>query len=262
MVKWCKHTTQHFYGERITEPCAGCLKEFTYIVRTVCKRYCSTKCMRFGWQRDHGPVKKKRTGSCIRGCGRIGYAARSGKCTACYTYELRHPGLLGPATVSCAYYDKLGYIYERGYWDHPLSARKGIILQHRRIAYAKYGAGPQQCFWCGISIRWSKSGKAVLDVDACTVDHLNEDRSDNREDNLVLSCTRCNISRGRMRPFIRSLLPERIDFLVKLINTTMRSNTFDYANPITRRNGFSRQLPREVRKTKETLVLDEQVDAG
>ncbi|MEV4934130.1 HNH endonuclease signature motif containing protein [Sphingobium sp. LSP13-1-1.1] len=69
--------------------------------------------------------------------------------------------------------------------EHPLAMSNGLVLEHRRVAYNKYGAGTQTCNWCNVELEWS----------AVEVDHLDWTRTNNRSDNLVTSCQKCNLGR-------------------------------------------------------------------
>lgn len=72
---------------------------------------------------------------------------------------------------------------------HPLSQR-GRLGEHRMVLYDKIGPGPHKCHWCGKELEWG----GILGIVA---DHLNEDRSDNRPENLAPSCHSCNANRGK-----------------------------------------------------------------
>ena len=82
--------------------------------------------------------------------------------------------------------------------QHPLAQQNGWLGEHRAIAYEKYGPGPHPCHWCGVVQDW-------LDL---VVDHLNEQKADNRPENLVAACNPCNRMRGGMIPFIKRMLPD------------------------------------------------------
>lgn len=89
--------------------------------------------------------------------------------------------------------------------DHPNTSRSnGWAYEHRIVAYEKYGEGPHPCHWCG----------NVLDWKSLVVDHLNDKKHDNRKDNLVVACTKCNRLRGSMIPFIKGLQPHRVQELI------------------------------------------------
>ena len=69
---------------------------------------------------------------------------------------------------------------------HPLS-RQGRGYEHRIVAY---DAGiDMHCFSCAKLMTWEN----------CHVDHINEVKTDNRIDNLRISCFACNIERSRER---------------------------------------------------------------
>ncbi len=70
--------------------------------------------------------------------------------------------------------------------DHPLRRVSNRVYEHRIIYHAQHGDGPFTCHWCGCSVTW----------DDMHVDHLNDHTDDNRPDNLVASCARCNQKRG------------------------------------------------------------------
>lgn len=71
--------------------------------------------------------------------------------------------------------------------DHPLAEKGRRVYRHRVVYYDSYGEGPFKCHWCGIGVTWSNMH----------VDHLNDNKKDNRVGNLVASCPVCNQSRGQ-----------------------------------------------------------------
>lgn len=73
--------------------------------------------------------------------------------------------------------------------DHPLMRGRpsgSRVYQHRIVFHDAHGGGSHECNWCGVSV----------DFPDMHVDHLNAIRSDNRIENLVASCPRCNMDRG------------------------------------------------------------------
>lgn len=88
---------------------------------------------------------------------------------------------------------------------HPLSHRSGWCAEHRAVAYDKHGGICPPCGWCGKALAWSSS----------VVDHLNESKSDNRPDNLLVSCNNCNRARGAMLPFLRGLSAESFELFLR-----------------------------------------------
>ena len=87
-----------------------------------------------------------------------------------------------------------GYVEEYNP-DHLLTRQTGWVLQHRSVLYDACGSSDQPCYWCGHCIPW-KTGNWKTSVN---VDHLNEDRTDNRLTNLVPSCWWCNVNRSWSR---------------------------------------------------------------
>lgn len=74
--------------------------------------------------------------------------------------------------------------------DHPLVPPKshGWLNEHRVVLYDAIGSGSHACQWCEKTVVWGES---------LVVDHLNWDKLDNRRENLVPSCNRCNLNRRR-----------------------------------------------------------------
>lgn len=70
---------------------------------------------------------------------------------------------------------------------HPVAHADGRVRIHRANLYDALGPGPHPCHWCGKEVAWDGVGAQLL-----VADHVNEDTWDNRLENLVASCTRCN----------------------------------------------------------------------
>lgn len=72
---------------------------------------------------------------------------------------------------------------------HPLVARlkKPYEYEHRIVYYDAHGEGPFPCFWCSKEVTW----------DTLHIDHLDDEKKNNRPDNLVASCPVCNQARGK-----------------------------------------------------------------
>lgn len=60
-----------------------------------------------------------------------------------------------------------------------------IVGAHRLVLFNKIGPGEHSCAGCGCPLSWED--------DTLCVNHLNEDKLDNRPDNLVPMCRECNI---------------------------------------------------------------------
>lgn len=88
---------------------------------------------------------------------------------------------------------------------HPLATTNKSVAEHRVVMYEKFDGECPACYWCGMALSWKTA----------VVDHLNENKSDNRSENLVVSCNKCNFARGAMIPFMRRVLPDRIPELIE-----------------------------------------------
>lgn len=75
---------------------------------------------------------------------------------------------------------------------HPLAMKNGRVYEHRFVLYNEIGEGPHACYWCETEVDWLPKG----DPRELHPDHLNGDGGDNRPENLVPSCRRCNVLRG------------------------------------------------------------------
>jgi hypothetical protein len=84
--------------------------------------------------------------------------------------------------------------------SHPLAKKGGYIYKHEEVLYARIGAGPHPCHWCGQLVNWKQTKRRKMVGVLCT-DHLNGVETDNRDSNLVPSCFRCNISRAHPQNF-------------------------------------------------------------
>jgi hypothetical protein len=92
------------------------------------------------------------------------------------------------------------YISDQGYRvvscrGHSLADKSGRVYEHRLVLFGAIGEGPHSCHWCGRKINWKRSEG----VSRLVVDHLNDERCDNRLENLVPSCVYCNSERS-LRP--------------------------------------------------------------
>lgn len=79
--------------------------------------------------------------------------------------------------------------------DHPLATRIGRVFEHRKVLYAKIGPGEHPCHWCSKPVSWDRkenAGEFTL-----ITDHLDEDTLNNAPENLVPSCWKCNVGRGK-----------------------------------------------------------------
>lgn len=76
--------------------------------------------------------------------------------------------------------------------DHPLAFKGGLVYEHRMVLFDAIGYGPHACHWCGTEVDWKPKGEEG----ELHPDHLNGYGDDNRLENLVPACRRCNTTRG------------------------------------------------------------------
>lgn len=79
---------------------------------------------------------------------------------------------------------------------HPLAGSNGKAYEHRVILFDSIGAGVHSCHWCGTQLEWLLPKGSARNL---LVDHVNEDKGDNRITNLVPCCGSCNSARSMAR---------------------------------------------------------------
>ena len=101
------------------------------------------------------------------------------------------------------YTDKsTGYVVYFGF-NHPAANKSGVTRYHRIVLWDKLNGQNAYCHWgCGTFLYWEKSYPEHKD--ALVTDHLNGIRDDNRPENLVPCCNKCNgtVSRASRKEFI------------------------------------------------------------
>lgn len=170
-----------------------------------CERPARAKGMcKLHWRRfmTHGSVdaptrsrKSDRPPCRLDGCEKRGRSPYEDICSMHYHREYRHGD--GDRTA----WDvrtKDGSVYRRvKIPGHPLARKNGDVWEHRVVLYNKVGPGPQLCHHCDRRILWFVADPQKNDPRLIQVDHLNNNRSDNRPDNLVPCCHRCNTRRAQ-----------------------------------------------------------------
>jgi hypothetical protein len=204
--------------------CAECDVDFTYKWIRAEHKYCSARCCEKARRGRHlARTKKMRAAPpsgvkcATEGCAEsVMYYRGLGLCNPCYTYTKKSRYSLfqrvGRVTRPLS-----GSITTNGYRmvyepSHPLSNRKGLLLEHRKVAYAASSGVCPPCFWCDVPIDWEDA----------SVDHLNEQKLDNSPANLVVTCTPCNRYRGATLPFLRRIRPDAFDTFCALAKKQLR----------------------------------------
>ena len=142
-------------------------------------------------------------------CGAVAVRRGHGLCEACY-YQLRRTGSVDRMPVKTVIYGTAGYLRLLAP-GHPLAQRDHRVLEHRKVLYDSLGPGPHPCYWCGAMLTWHQRPRCD---DAIVVDHLNEVKTDNRFENLVISCNRCNRARGSAAVILSRISPDRFEQLI------------------------------------------------
>lgn len=170
----------------ITRSCKQCGAEFTFSTkgRGLARLHCSPSCAGLS-ERSARAAKCSDLNCCVSGCDRPVYRAKQKLC-AMHDSRLRRTGSVDGRQVRETVGHTGGYLQS---WapGHPLARSSKRVYQHRVVYYAHHGDGPFACFHCGVEVTW----------DDLNIDHLNDDRADNRIDNLVASCPPCNRIRGQ-----------------------------------------------------------------
>lgn len=191
--------------------CVTCNQPFSYRVgKGTDRKHCSAACRETSKAQKRLALRQNASVPCRSvGCsGKVVFRIDAGLCERCYCH-IRRTGQSwtdpGPRTYKRTMRPD-GYVVVRTP-GHPLARADGALSEHRRVAYDVRAGVCEPCYWCRTPLSW----------DDAVIDHLNENRSDNRPENLVVSCNDCNRARGSMLPFFRTLQPERFDELMALM---------------------------------------------
>lgn len=171
--------------ERICLECEG---QFQYETgRGADRVYCTEQCRRSASRRSEASAV--RPVCSVPDCTS---AVRSGRSTFCevHYYRIRRTGSHASPEHKGRSIQPSGYVVAR-VKSHPLetAGQKGRIYEHRKVYFDAYGSGPFECHVCRKQLTWS-----TLDID-----HLNDDKSDNRLANLAPACPPAIQEEGNIR---------------------------------------------------------------
>ena len=133
---------------------------------------------------------------CVDGCENDAMYVSAALCQKHYFRKMRN------GTTELVRKRKYRYTTSNGYQKiyephHDLADANGYVYEHRKVLYDKIGPGNCLCEMCGDEWSWEW-------IRVSHVDHINEDRSDNRPENLRPLCTGCNTKRGMKEQHTRS----------------------------------------------------------
>lgn len=162
--------------------------------------YCHTHAARWRRTGDPGPAQIKgdrEPGPCMaEGCDLLPPTPRGRYCML-HGRRLRQHGELDLDIRSALPAKNRAPLYVTAYMpDHPTAGQNGRAYVHRAVLYDAIGPGEHRCHWCARLVDWDLHRPHPF---ALVVDHLNDDPTDNRIENLVPACNRCNITRGVQR---------------------------------------------------------------
>jgi hypothetical protein len=88
-----------------------------------------------------------------------------------------------------------GYVLVR-YPNHPLVTKKGLVYEHRKVIYDRYGDNLPPCEKCGADTDWHTRKTHI--------DHIDCNKSNNSPENLRVLCNSCNVKRSTKSKRIRT----------------------------------------------------------
>lgn len=203
-----------------TKTCAQCSKSFSYNIKSGADRvYCSADCIRRAGAESRAQKRQLATKPCSTPecSGTVVFRHSAGLCEACYLFAWKTGRARDPKRKPYQLRD-----VKRGRGNnyrvlrvpgHPLANKSGDVYHHRLVAYSARAGICGACYWCAIPLDW----------DLAKIDHLNDDKSDNRPENLVTACNNCNRWRGSLATFLERLEPGRIEEVIALCRAHVRA---------------------------------------
>jgi len=120
----------------------------------------------------------------ISGCLKRSRNKSGGPCEMHY-YRKRRTGSYDAPKYKHRTVTSHGYVVVTD-WGHPLASKKtGWVYEHRKVLFDSVAGRCPNCDLCGRDLQWS----------SCHADHINENKQDNRIENIRALCVRCNTHR-------------------------------------------------------------------
>lgn len=131
----------------------------------------------------------------VNGCERDSMYVKDNVCQKHYFRFMRNGTYDTVQKRNYRYSNPKGYqlIYEP---DHILSQKNGYVYEHRLVMYSVFGDDLPNCSMCGKACNW--------DLYTTHIDHVDEDVTNNKPENLRPLCNACNTGRGKGDFHLRS----------------------------------------------------------
>lgn len=72
--------------------------------------------------------------------------------------------------------------------SHPLAMKNGLVYEHRKVVFDRFGEAIPPCEKCGKHVTWKTAH----------IDHIDEVITNNSPENLRVLCRACNVMRSRV----------------------------------------------------------------
>ena len=139
-----------------TKICSTCGKLFSYEIGKGKDRiYCGDRsCYNLRKIKQREERNKKYPKCSTSWCNKPATRVKYGLCENCY-YRIKRTGKIEKRKPKYKYITADGYI-KLYYPKHVLADKCGYVYEHRKVLFDLYGNGQQNCFWCGIELKWKR----------------------------------------------------------------------------------------------------------
>lgn len=193
---------------RVEVACTNCGTVFSYMHKTGLKRkHCSSACRNSLRKKLAAARAEKKVECSVDGCKGLAVRVSSGLCEKHYARQRRGQPL-ADKIPSYLYKTKAGYLV-RLMPGHALAMADGRVHEHRAVSYEKHNGKCPNCFWCGEALEWKTA----------VIDHLDENKKNNAESNLLVSCNPCNRARGALLPFVARMRESSFNIFIDAMTT-------------------------------------------